>query len=156
MKLKVGDTAPLFTAKATDGSVVSLSDYAGKKLVLYFYPKDDTPGCTKQACSLRDHNADIKARGAEIIGVSTQDEATHQRFTAKHHLNFPLLADTDQFICKAYGAIGGGGLKGFAMNILGLANRITFIIDEGGRIIHIIDNPNCYNHAQEVLKVLQA
>jgi peroxiredoxin Q/BCP len=156
MKLKVGDTAPLFTAKTTDGNVVSLADYAGKKLILYFYPKDDTPGCTKQACSLRDHNADIKARGAEIIGVSTQDEATHQRFTAKHHLNFPLLADTDQSICKAYGAIGGGGLKSFAMNILGLANRITFIIDEGGRIMHIIDNPNCYNHAQEVLKVLQA
>lgn len=155
MKLKVGDTAPLFTAKTTDGNVVSLADYAGKKLILYFYPKDDTPGCTKQACSLRDHNADIKARGAEIIGVSTQDEATHQRFTAKHHLNFPLLADTDQSICKAYGAIGGGGLKSFAMNILGLANRITFIIDEGGRIMHIIDNPNCYNHAQEVLKVLQ-
>ena len=84
MQLKVGDPAPAFTGKTTDGSTVSLADFAGRKLVLYFYPKDDTPGCTKQACSLRDHNQEIRAQGAEILGVSTQDEASHQRFTEKY------------------------------------------------------------------------
>ena len=92
MKLKVGDRAPDFRGKTTDGSEVKLADFRGQKLVMYFYPMDDTPGCTKQACSLRDHNAEIKAKGAAILGVSTQDEASHERFTAKYNLNFPLLA----------------------------------------------------------------
>ena len=152
MALKVGDPAPAFTGRTTTGDTVALADYAGKKLVMYFYPKDDTPGCTKQACSLRDHNAEIRARGAEVLGVSTQDEASHQRFTEKYRLNFPLLADTDRTVAKAYGAVGSGGLKGFAMDLLGLADRITFIIDEQGRIGHIIDSPNCANHAEEVLQ----
>jgi peroxiredoxin Q/BCP len=154
MKLIVGDPAPAFTGKTTAGATVSLADFAGRKLVLYFYPKDDTPGCTKQACSLRDHNQEIRARGAEILGVSTQDEDSHQRFTAKYQLNFPLLADTDQTVCKAYGAIGSGGLKGLLFDTLGVANRITFIIDEQGKIAHIIDSPDCANHAEEVLKLL--
>jgi len=154
MKLKVSDPAPPFTGTTTDGSAVSLADYAGKKLVLYFYPKDDTPGCTKQACSLRDHNAEIRAKGAEILGVSTQDQASHQQFTAKYWLNFPLLADTDKAVSKAYGAVGGGGLMGLALNVLGVANRITFIIDEQGKIAHIIDSPDCANHAEEVLRLL--
>ena len=154
MKLKTGDPAPPFTGTTTDGSSVSLADYAGKKLVLYFYPKDDTPGCTKQACSLRDHNAEIRAKGAEILGVSTQDQASHQRFTAKYRLNFPLLADTDKAVSKAYGAVGGGGLMGLALNVLGVANRMTFIIDEQGKIAHIIDSPDCANHAEEVLRLL--
>jgi len=134
---------------------VSLSDYKGKKLILYFYPHDDTPGCTKQACSLRDHNSAIKALGAEILGVSTQNQASHQRFAAKHNLTFPLLADTDKSIGKAYGAIGGGGLTGLAINALGMARRMTFIIDEAGKIADIIENPDCANHAEEVLKRLQ-
>jgi peroxiredoxin Q/BCP len=154
MKLKVGDAAPAFAGRTSDGNTVSLGDYAGKKLVLYFYPKDDTPGCTRQACSLRDYNAEIRARGAEILGVSTQDEHSHQRFSSKHRLNFPLLADTDRVVSKAYGAIGGGGLLGMAINLLGLAQRITFIIDEQGRIAHIIDSPDCPDHAQEVLLLL--
>ncbi|MFO1430575.1 MAG: thioredoxin-dependent thiol peroxidase [Candidatus Competibacteraceae bacterium] len=154
MKLKVGDPAPPFTGTTTDGSQVSLADYAGKKLVLYFYPKDATPGCTRQACSLRDHKAEIRAKGAEVLGVSTQDRASHQRFTGKYRLNFPLLADTDKTVAKAYGAIGGGGLMGLAFNFLGVANRITFIIDERGKIAHIIDNPDCANHAEEVLTLL--
>jgi peroxiredoxin Q/BCP len=154
MHLKAGDPAPHFTGKTTDGDSVSLTDYAGKKLVLYFYPKDDTPGCTKQACSLRDHNGEIRAKGAEILGVSTQDEASHRRFTAKYKLNFPLLADTDKAVGKAYGAVGSGGLKGLTMDLLGVADRVTFIIDEEGRIAHVIDSPNCPNHAEEVLGLL--
>ena len=154
MKFKVGDPAPAFTGKTTDGSTVSLADYAGKKLVLYFYPKDNTPGCTQQACSLRDHNREIRDKGAEILGVSTQDVASHQQFTQKYNLNFPLLADPDKVVSKAYGAIGGGGLLGLALNVLGVANRVTFIIDEQGKIAHIIDNPNCPNHAEEVLRLL--
>ncbi len=154
MKLKVGDPAPPFTGTTTDGGTVSLADYAGRKLVLYFYPKDDTPGCTKQACSLRDHNAEIRAKGAEILGVSTQDQASHQQFTGKYRLNFPLLADTDKAVSRAYDAIGGGSLMGLALNLLGVANRITFIIDEQGKIAHIIDSPDCANHAEEVLRLL--
>lgn len=153
-KLNVGDAAPPFTGITTDGNTVSLADYMGKKLVLYFYPKDDTPGCTKQACSLRDHNAEIRAKGAEILGVSTQDTNSHQRFTKKYQLNFPLVADTDKTVSQAYGAIGGGGIKGLALNALGVANRITYIIDENGAIAHIIDSPNCPNHAEEVLQRL--
>lgn len=154
MKLKIADPAPAFSGKTTDGKTVSLADYAGRKLVLYFYPKDDTPGCTRQACSLRDYQREIREKGAEILGVSTQDTASHQRFTEKYRLNFPLLADPDKTVSRAYGAIGGGGLKGLALNALGWANRITFIIDEQGRIVHIIDDPSCSNHAEEVLKQL--
>jgi thioredoxin-dependent peroxiredoxin len=154
MKLSVGEPAPDFRGKTTDGSEISLSDFRGKKLVLYFYPKDDTPGCTKQACSLRDHNAEIKAKGAAIIGVSTQDEASHQKFTAKYDLNFPLLADKGGAVAKAYGAIGGGGLLSVAKSLAGIADRITFIIDENGKIAHIIDDVNTANHAEQVLALL--
>ena len=154
MSLQVGDPAPEFTAKTTTGDSVSLADYAGKKLVLYFYPKDDTPGCTKQACSLRDSNSEIQAKGAEILGVSTQDEESHQRFTEKYQLNFPLLADTDRTVGKAYGAVGSQGLAGLAMDLMGMAKRITFIIDEQGRIAHIIDDPKTTKHADQVLDLL--
>lgn len=154
MKLKVGDPAPDFTGKTTDGSEISLKDFRGKKLVMYFYPMDDTPGCTKQACSLRDHNAEIKKKGAAILGVSTQNEASHQRFTAKYDLNFPLLADKGGAVAKAYGTMGGGGLFGVAKSLAGIADRVTFIIDEQGRIVHIIDHPDTANHAEEVLALL--
>lgn len=153
MKLKIGDPAPMFTATATDDSAIKLSDYLGTKLVLYFYPMDDTPGCTKQACSLRDHNREIKDKGAAILGVSTQDAASHRRFTEKYNLGFPLIADTDTTVAQAYGAMG-GGLMGAAKSLFGVANRITFIIDESGHIAHIIDKPDCANHAEEVLKLL--
>ncbi len=153
MKLKIGDPAPLFSAVTTDGGTVNLAAYLGKKLVLYFYPMDDTPGCTKQACSLRDHYGEIRDRGAAVLGVSTQDVASHQRFTAKYQLNFPLVADTDGAVGKAYGAMG-GGFMGAVKNMMGMANRITFIIDENGHIAHIIENPDCADHAEEVLKLL--
>ena len=154
MKLKVGDPAPDFKANTTDGSAVKLSDYRGQKLVMYFYPMDDTPGCTKQACSLRDHNSEIKAKGAAILGVSTQDEASHQKFTAKYDLNFPLLADKGGEVAKAYGAMGGGGVISMAKSLAGVADRVTFVIDEKGNIAHIIDKPNTANHAEEVLALL--
>ena len=154
MGLAVGDPAPDFSGITTDGSQISLAEFAGHKLVLYFYPKDDTPGCRSQACSLRDYNQEIMAHGARILGVSTQDQASHQRFTSKYGLTFPLLADTDQSVARAYGAIGGGGLLSMAVNALGLARRITFIIDEHGNITHIIDHPDAGNHAQEVLERL--
>ena len=121
---------------------------------IYFYPMDDTPGCTKQACSLRDHNKDIAAKGAAILGVSTQDEASHRKFTEKYKLNFPLLADKDGKVGRAYGTIGGGGLLSAAKALIGMADRVTFVIDEKGRIAHVIDRPDVANHAEEVLALL--
>ncbi|MBK8323259.1 MAG: peroxiredoxin [Betaproteobacteria bacterium] len=154
MTLKPGDTAPDFEGLATDGTRVSLKDFRGRKLVMYFYPMDDTPGCTKQACSLRDHNKDIAAKGAAILGVSTQDEASHRKFTEKYKLNFPLLADRDGKVGRAYGTIGGGGLLSAAKALIGMADRVTFVIDEEGRIAHVIDRPDVANHAEEVLALL--
>jgi peroxiredoxin Q/BCP len=135
----------------TDGNEVGLADFRGTKLVLYFYPMDFTPGCTAQACSLRDHNAEIQAKGAKVLGVSTQDAASHRRFASAHRLNFPLLADPDRKVARAYGAIGGGGIFGLAQAMMGLADRVTFIIDEQGRIAAVIDSPRVMNHADEVL-----
>jgi peroxiredoxin Q/BCP len=152
--LKPGDAAPDFAATTTDGTKVSLKDFRGRKLVMYFYPMDDTPGCTKQACSLRDHNAEIVAKGAAVLGVSTQDEASHQAFTKKYKLNFPLLADTDGAVGRAYGTIGGTGLMAKLKSAVGMAERITFVIDEKGRIAHVIDRPDVANHAEEVLAKL--
>ena len=151
MRARAGAPAPDFRGLTTEGNEVSLAHYRGKKLVLYFYPMDFTPGCTAQACSLRDHNAEIRAKGAEILGVSTQDAASHKRFTQVHHLNFPLLADADRAVARAYGAIGGGGLFGMTQAMLGLADRVTYIIDEQGTIAHVIDSPSVMNHAEEVL-----
>ena len=153
MGLKSGDKAPAFEGITTDGSPVRLDDFRGRKLVLYFYPMDDTPGCTKQACSLRDYNAEIAAKGAAILGVSAQSQASHQRFTEKYKLNFPLLADTEQQVARAYGAAG-SGLFGVARGMLGMDLRITYIIDEEGRIAHVIDDPDTAGHGEQVLKFL--
>lgn len=152
-KPRTGEPAPDFSCSTTDGRSVRLSDFRGRKLVLYFYPMDDTPGCTAQACSLRDRNAEIAARGAAILGVSAQDEASHRRFTARHQLTFPLLADTKREIAKAYG-VAGSGLFGVARGLLGMNERVTFIIDEQGRIAHVLDDPHCNNHGEEVLELL--
>ena len=151
---KPGDPAPDFSACTTEGRRVSLADFRGRKLVMYFYPRDDTPGCTKQACSLRDHNAEIAAKGAAVLGVSTQDEASHQRFTHKFHLNFPLLADTDGAVGRAYGTLGGPGLLSKLKSAAGMAARVTFVIDAAGRIAHVIDKPDVKRHAEEVLALL--
>jgi peroxiredoxin Q/BCP len=152
--LKPGDPAPDFKGVTTDGKPVALADYRGRKLVLYFYPRDDTPGCTKQACSLRDGNAELTAKGAAVLGVSTQDEHSHQAFTRKYHLNFPLLADTDGTVGRAYGTLGGSGVVDRIKTAVGMAKRVTFVIDERGRIAHVIDKPDVANHAAEVLALL--
>ncbi len=153
MRPKPGDPAPDFSCHATDGSNIKLADFRGRKLVLYFYPMDDTPGCTAQACSLRDFNRDIAAKGAAILGVSSQDEASHRKFTSKHKLNFPLLADTGRTMAKAYG-VAGSGLFGVARALTGMNERVTFIIDEKGQVAHVLDDPNCPHHGEEVLKFL--
>jgi len=154
MRPKAGDPAPDFRGLTTGGSQLSLADFRGGKLVLYFYPMDFTPGCTAQACSLRDHSSEIRAKDASIVGVSTQDASSHRRFAHTYGLDFPLLADADRSIARAYGAIGGGGLFGVAQAVMGLADRITFVIDEQGTITHVIDNPSCPNHAAQVLALL--
>lgn len=153
MSLTIGNAAPAFEALDSSGTPVRLADYRGRKLVLYFYPMDDTPGCTKQACSLRDFNAEIARKGAAVLGVSAQSKASHQRFTEKYRLNFPLLVDTGQTVAKAYGAAG-AGLFGAARGLLGMNQRITYIIDEAGRISHIIDHPDTAVHGEQVLKHL--
>ena len=152
--LKAGDPAPRFEGLTTDGHRVSLDDYRGKKLVMYFYPKDDTPGCTKQACSLRDHTAEIAAKGASVLGVSTQGVESHQAFTKKYKLTFPLLADTEGEVGRAYGVLGGEGILAKLKAAVGLADRVTFVIDEKGRIAHVIDRPEVANHAEEVIALL--
>lgn len=152
--LKAGDPAPDFEGVTTDGQRVSLKGYRGKKLVMYFYPKDDTPGCTKQACSLRDHNKELAAKGAAILGVSTQGEQSHQAFTKKFSLNFPLLADVDGAVGRAYGVLGGPGILSKLKSAAGFADRVTFVIDEKGRIAHVIDRPDVARHAEEVLALI--
>jgi peroxiredoxin Q/BCP len=152
--LKAGDPAPDFEGVTTDGKRVSLADFRGRKLVMYFYPKDDTPGCTRQACSLRDHSAELAAKGAAVLGVSTQGEESHRAFTRKFNLNFPLLADTDGKVGRAYGTLGGGGIISKMKTAAGMADRVTFVIDEEGRIAHVIDKPKVASHAEEVLALL--
>ncbi len=143
MPLSIGTPAPTFTAKDTNGNVVSLSDFAGKTVILYFYPKDDTPGCTKQACSFRDAHNEYQGKDLVVLGVSKDDESSHQQFTQKYNLPFPLLADTDGAIIKAYDVDGGG-----------YAKRITYAIDPNGKIIHVDANVNTSNHASDVLAAI--
>ena len=152
--LEPGDAAPPFEGVTTDGRRVSLSDYRGRKLVLYFYPKDDTPGCTRQACSLRDGMAALQAKGVAVLGVSTQGAASHDAFTRKFSLNFPLLADTGGHVGRAYGTLGGSGVVARLKSALGLARRVTFVIDERGRIAHVIEKPDVKRHAEEILELL--
>ncbi|MEH1840508.1 MAG: peroxiredoxin [Nostoc sp.] len=143
MPLAVGTDAPAFTAKDTKGNTVSLSDFAGKTVVLYFYPKDDTPGCTKQACSFRDAQSQYQSKDIVILGVSADDEVSHQAFTQKYDLNFPLLADTDKSLIKAFDVDGGG-----------YAKRVTYVIDPNGKITHVDANVNTTNHASDILAAL--
>lgn len=143
MALAVGSNAPTFTVKDTNGNTVSLSDFKGKTVVLYFYPKDDTPGCTKQACSFRDAIDQYKSKDIVILGVSADDEVSHQAFAQKYNLNFPLLADTDKSLIKAYDVDGGG-----------YAKRVTYVIDGNGKIIQVDSSVNTSTHASDVLAAL--
>lgn len=143
MSLPVGSHAPDFTVKDTNGNNVSLSDFKGKTVVLYFYPKDDTPGCTKQACSFRDAHEEYTRKNVAVLGVSVDDEAAHVAFTQKYGLPFPLLADTNKTLTKAYDVENGDKAK-----------RVTYVIDGQGKIIHVDDSVNTATHASDVLNVL--
>ena len=147
--LKIGYKAPDFKAVDGDGRTVALSDYKGKKLVIYFYPKDNTPGCTAEACDLRDNYHRFQAAGYEILGVSKDSEKSHRGFAEKYSLPFRLVADTDTAILQAYDAWGEKSLYG--KKYMG-ALRKTYVIDEHGVITDIIDKVNTKAHSAQILK----
>ncbi|MDD3636615.1 MAG: thioredoxin-dependent thiol peroxidase [Bacteroidales bacterium] len=148
--LQKGDKAPDFTGNDQQGKVVSLDDFKGKKLVLYFYPKDDTPGCTKEACNLRDNYADLLDKGFALLGVSPDTEDSHQKFITKYELPFPLLSDPELKIIKAFGAWGEKNMYGRKYE--GLL-RTTFIINEEGIIEKVIRKVKTDDHANQILKL---
>lgn len=147
--LEVGAKAPELSGVDQDGRPVSLQDYRGRKVVLYFYPKDDTPGCTAEACSLRDAHDELREAGYEVIGVSPDPEAKHRKFTDKYGLPFRLLADPDKQVIKAYGA---WGPKKFMGREFEGVLRTTYLIDEEGRIARVIDKVKTKEHARQVLE----
>src|SRR5260370_42393801 len=147
--LKEGTTAPAFTTKNAEGEPVKLKDFRGQKVVLYFYPKDDTPGCTKEACSFRDAYSKFKKRDITVLGVSPDSEASHKRFAAKYKLPFTLLADTDRSISEAYGVY--GEKKFMGRTHMGV-HRNTFLMDEKGKIKKIFQKVKAEEHAADVLE----
>ncbi|RDC55041.1 thioredoxin-dependent thiol peroxidase [Pedobacter chinensis] len=149
--LKEGAQAPAITSKDQNGNEVSLSDYKGKTVVLYFYPKDDTPGCTAEACDFRDNYQGLQAKGIVVLGVSVDDEKSHQKFINKHSLPFTLLADTDQKIVNDYGVWEEKNMYG--KKYMGTV-RTTFIIDGDGKILHIIKKVDTKNATQQVLDLI--
>ena len=153
MMLKEGDIAPDFSTRDEKGNPVRLSDFRGQKVVLYFYPKDDTPGCTKEACSLRDNYSSFEEQGIKVLGASLDTEASHQAFASKYNLPFTLLSDTDHSVADAYGVYGEQtwGDKKF----MGVARK-TFLIDEQGKIKKVFDKVNVEAHADEVLEAFNA
>jgi thioredoxin-dependent peroxiredoxin len=151
--LKEGDKAPAFSTTDADGKKVNLKDFKGQKVVLYFYPKDDTPGCTKEACSFRDDFATFKKRGINVLGVSPDTEASHKKFAQKFKLPFTLLADHEHKIADAYGTYGQKKFMGRTyMGIL----RTTFLIDEKGKIKKVFEKVKPDEHAREVLEAFDS
>ena len=149
---KEGSMAPNFAAKDANGETVRLKDLRGQKVVLYFYPKDDTPGCTKEACSFRDAFADFKKRDIKVLGVSKDSEASHKKFVAKYKLPFTLLADPDHSIADAYGVY--GEKKFMGRTYLGV-KRVTFLIDEKGKVKKVFEKVKPEEHAREVLEAFE-
>ena len=147
--LQAGDDAPDFTAKDQTGADVKLSDFRGQRVVLYFYPKDDTPGCTKQACSLRDGFSTFERENIVVLGVSMDDENSHRKFISKYELPFTLLADTDHSVADAYGSYGEKNFAG--KNYMGVLRK-TFLVDERGKIKRIFEKVKVDEHADEVLR----
>lgn len=143
MVLQAGIDAPAFTAKDDEGNTVSLSDFAGKVVVLYFYPKDDTPGCTKEAQSFRDNYTDYQGKDMVVLGVSMDDEASHKQFKEKYSLPFKLIADPDGTITKAYDVDGGG-----------YAKRVTYVINGEGKITHVDEKVKTDSHAKDILATM--
>jgi len=150
-ELKEGQKAPAISAKDQDGNTVSLDQFIGKTVVLFFYPKDNTPGCTAEACDFRDNYQGLTAKGIVVLGVSVDDEKSHQKFITKHSLPFTLLADTDKKIVTDYGVWGEKNLYG--KKYMG-TNRTTFVIDENGVIAHIIRKVDTKNSTAQVLELL--
>jgi len=150
MSLSVGDKAPAFSGKDQNGKTVKLSDFKGKKVVLYFYPKDNTPGCTAQACNLRDNYKALQKAGYEVLGISSDDEKSHTKFIEKFDLPFTLIADTDKKIHDAYGTWGEKSMYG--KTYMG-TYRTTFIIDEKGVIIEIIAKVKTAEHTAQILGI---
>ncbi|MDR6785447.1 peroxiredoxin Q/BCP [Pedobacter africanus] len=149
-ELKEGQKAPDFKVKDQHGNTISLDQFAGKKVVLYFYPKDDTPGCTAEACDFRDNYQGLTDKGYVVLGVSVDDEKSHKKFADKHNLPFTLLADTDKKIVEAYGVWGEKNMYG--KKYMG-TNRTTFVIDENGIIAHIITKVDTKNSTAQVLEL---
>ena len=150
--LQAGDLAPLFIAKNQNGETVSLTDFKGKKVILYFYPKDSTPGCTAEACDFRDNYQGLEAKGITVLGVSVDDEKSHLKFIEKNSLPFKLLADTDKAIVETYGVWGEKNMYG--KKYMGI-NRTTFIINEDGNIAHIITKVDTKNPTAQVLDLIK-
>ncbi|NJK34131.1 MAG: peroxiredoxin [Oscillatoriales cyanobacterium SM2_2_1] len=144
MALAVGDRAPNFTTQDTQGNSISLTDFAGKTVILYFYPKDDTPGCTKESCSFRDRYDAYREKDLIVLGVSADDVTAHQQFSQKFNLPFPLLADIDGSIIRAYGVQRPGYDQPFA-------SRVTYVINGAGEIIRVYESVQTETHATDIL-----
>lgn len=147
-KLKVGDKAPNFSAKDEQGNTVTLSDYKGKKLVVFFYPKANTPTCTTEACNLRDHYKELKDKGYELLGVSADSQKKQSNFKEKYEFPYPLLADEDKEVIKAFDV---WGEKKFMGRTFDGIHRVTFVIDENGIIEKVIDNVKAKIHTEQIL-----
>jgi len=150
MALKEGDKAPAFTVNDQNGNTVSLKDFKGQKVALYFYPQDDTETCTIEACNLRDNFAELKSKGVVILGVSPDTEKSHKKFEKKYSLPFTILADTDKKLLNAYGVWAEKSM--FGRTYMGTL-RHTFLIDEKGKIAHIIDKVKSKEHAKQIIEV---
>ena len=149
--LQAGDLAPVFTAKNQNGETVSLTDFKGKKVILFFYPKDNTPGCTAEACDFRDNYQSLTTQGFEVIGVSTDDEKSHKKFETKFELPFTLIADTDKTIVESYGVWVEKSMYG--KSYMG-TSRKTFVIDEEGKIINVIDKVDTKQPSKQLLELV--
>ncbi len=150
--LNEGDKAPAFSGTNQNGETITLEQFKGKKLILYFYPKDNTPGCTAESCNLRDNYADLSGKGYEVVGVSPDSEASHQKFISKQSLPFQLIADTDKEILKAYDA---WGLKKMYGKEYEGVLRTTYIIDEEGSIVKIFKKVKTKEHTEQILKEME-
>jgi len=151
--LKEGDKAPAFKLPSVEGGDLSLKDFAGKTVVLYFYPKDDTPGCTREACAFRDSQTALKKAGAVVLGVSPDSVESHQRFRSKYKLNFPLLADADKTVAKKYGAFGEKVMYG--KKVTGMI-RSTFVIDGKGIVRKVFPRVKVDGHSDKVLEAVSS
>ncbi len=147
-ELKIGDMSPQFEGKDQDGNIIQLSSYLGKKTVLFFYPKDSTPGCTTEACNLRDNYLRLQSKGFEIIGISVDSQKSHQKFIDKNKLPYPLISDTEKEIVTKFGVW--GEKKFMGRTYLG-TKRVTFVLDENGIIERIFDKVDTKKHAEQIL-----